>query len=607
MDFSKLRQLSEKSTPTNPSKELKGDIHTKVDNSVDKSVENLVQKSANTTSSIEQDSNSDSTIQNSSSVVKNDHDIITNKQEPDSITTDADSVYDELRESFDNENTTDDDLTNDSIVTNEESDEVFLGDTKDAIPSIPIMPKEVSYQLQRRDTFKKEKAQERRTKNDPKKKAQKTAKKYSHRTRVNQSIEKPAPIIEEYASTTPKKKHPGSLAKASPIPRDKWNNEDSSKRKYRYHRDEGRINQQEKEFYLNLGITARDVETGKFDLDFLNPPQGFGETDEERRERIEKISQTAQGLDYFKRGNSKKFSRKHFEMIDFLARFKYAKPTHMSYMFGERPNTTYKRLLDMREYGLVIDYPILNTEPLWFLTKTGMALSGYDYHHITNSTLSEMNMPHTFLINHLAGNLWGNNLNVLDQKDFPAKNRYNAQGEKVFGENLISELAIQSSLSKIRRSEKSDVFVPIIRNMMEREFDRWEKKGGVEFGLSPEFSYGNEFMFALTPAKVIGTAYHVPDMVVARERNKDGKPQSIAIEAERSQSKTPETYRRVLQAYNLDKQMFKQVIWVVHKKQTANRLIKAEEGLGMLKSGKMRILPITTEDGIYTDPRLWQL
>lgn len=177
----------------------------------------------------------------------------------------------------------------------------------------------------------------------------------------------------------------------------------------------------------------------------------------------------------------------------------------------------------------------------------------------------------------------------------------------MYGDTVVSEYSIQSAFSKIRLERTSDVYVPIIRQMMEREFSEWEDAGGVSFGPSPEMMFGNEYMFVTYPPRVIGISYHVPDLVVARPRNPDGTPNSIAIEAERSTSKTIESYRRSIQAYKMDTSIYSQVIWVVHKKTTATRLLRAEEGLGMIDSGRMKIIPIITENGIYKEPELWLL
>lgn len=480
--------------------------------------------------------------------------------------------------------------------------------TQDDLPERPEMTARAREQRKRDREYKTSQRRKRQTPKAKKAKAEKMRKRYTttDATTVNVEVERPAPVVEVYGGRKVRATQ-GSLLKDSLTAREKWNNLSTTNRKYHFERDDEKIKERERQFFESVGTNLRAHNQGKDDMSFLNPPKLMNETDEQRNARVRRITEAVYDLSAFKRKSRKSFGYKHREMLDFLARFRFAKASHLSHLFGEAVNTTYGRLLEMRAHGLVIDKPIYGTDPLWFLTKAGMMVAGYEYSNVTNASISMMMLPHTFLVTHLATYIRSGILNVLDEDEFPVRNRTSTTGEPMYGDTVVSEYSIQSAFSKIRLERTSDVYVPIIRQMMEREFSEWEDAGGVSFGPSPEMMFGNEYMFVTYPPRVIGISYHVPDLVVARPRNPDGTPNSIAIEAERSTSKTIESYRRSIQAYKMDTSIYSQVIWVVHKKTTATRLLRAEEGLGMIDSGRMKIIPIITENGIYKEPELWLL
>lgn len=390
-------------------------------------------------------------------------------------------------------------------------------------------------------------------------------------------------------------------------PGEKWSGRKSgSRRRYRWVRDNGMLNGAELEFFKNLGASKRSVAHGDFDVDPLRAPVGVSESEVERKERIEKITRVVGGRDAYRRNRKFTFGVKDKEMLEFLAMFRYATSHTMSSMFSEAQSTSYSRLKKLRGQGLVIDKKLIGSEPVWFLTDAGMLLSGYDLPKLTEARMTYSMFPHQFTVNHVAANLWGGNINVLNEKEYPVFNRVDDKGREVAGDELVSEFLVQSSFGKLKLLEKADVYLPVIKGKIERAFRQWRDAGGVEFGPSPEQVFGNEYMWVLFPPMSVRLSYHVPDLVVSRPRSADGSPNSVAIEVELA-NKSEESYRKTLQAYRYSDDIYSEVVWVVRRPGAARKLKRVAEETNLLKEGRLRIVPIITEDGVFKGKDLWTL
>jgi hypothetical protein len=117
---------------------------------------------------------------------------------------------------------------------------------------------------------------------------------------------------------------------------------------------------------------------------------------------------------------------------------------------------------------------------------------------------------------------------------------------------------------------------------------------------------GNEFMWTLIPPYALRLAYHVPDLVVKRPRKANGDPASIAVEIELA-NKPFELYERALSAYSYDSLLYEQVIWVVKSRGAAKKLEKAAAKNGLLDEGRIDIVPIYTEDGVFKGKAEWTI
>lgn len=380
-----------------------------------------------------------------------------------------------------------------------------------------------------------------------------------------------------------------------------------SRERYRYLSSDGRVNVAELEFFKNLG-GSRSAVLGDDSLvsSLRGGSDGLGESESERKSRVVLYEQALRGKDGLKRGSRSSFNSKDRETLQFLAMFRYATDAQLARMFSCSVQTSYNRLKKLRSVGLVIDRKIYGARPIWFLTEPGLLLSGFDLPRVTESKLTFSMFPHQFTVNNTAANLWGANVNVLNLPDFPSRNRVNDKGEKVFGEELASELEIQSAFGKIKMFDKSDVYRPELMAEIDKQFKAWERAGGSEFGVSPEQVLGNEYMWALMPPFNIRLAYHVPDLIVKRPRNADGSPESIAVEIEIN-NKSSQSYEKTLRAYRDDNRLYKKVVWVCKNVGPARKLEQVAKEIGLWQEGRIDIVPVITENGVFKERDLWMI
>ena len=380
-----------------------------------------------------------------------------------------------------------------------------------------------------------------------------------------------------------------------------------SRERYRYLSNDGRVNVAELEFFKNLGGSKSSVLSDDSLVSSLRSnSDGLGESEADRKARVVLYEQALRGADGLKRGSRSSFNAKDRETLQFLAMFRYATDAQLARMFSCSVQTSYNRLKKLRSVGLVIDRKIYGARPIWFLTEAGLLLSGFDLPRVTESKLTFSMFPHQFTVNNTAANLWGANVNVLNLPEFPVRNRVDGKGEMVFGEKLVSELEIQSAFGKIKMFDKSDVYRPELLAEIEKQFRSWERAGGVNFGPSPEQVLGNEYMWALMPPFNIRLAYHVPDLVVVRPRNEDGTPESIAVEIEIN-NKASGSYEKTLRAYRADNRLYKKVIWVCKNIGPARKLEQISKEIGLWQEGRIDIVPVITEDGVFKERDLWMI
>lgn len=390
-------------------------------------------------------------------------------------------------------------------------------------------------------------------------------------------------------------------------PREKWQGKKPDRSKMKkpdWGNANGLYSQKELDFFINMGLRKLDVMTGKEYQDIIRNPYGETITDEEVARRTLSLSVGLSGDKAVSRTADAKFDRRHLETLEFLANFRMATARHISNLFSERPSVTMRRLNQMERGGLVVKYETFNTDPVWYITRLGMDLTGYGYNVPSSTNFKPETIPHKFTVNYLASNIWGANLNVLMEEEWPLKNKHDLDGHTpIYGDYLVSEFAIASSLSRITFGKKKEVYRPIIDRQKDALYQAWEREG--KETASPEFLPGNEFLWSLFPPTYTNKSYHVPDMVVSRKRGPNGEPRSIAIEVELS-LKSEKSIWKTLESYKADHLIYQKVVWIVHNVTVYNRLVKVQEEVG-LSPDRMVVLPIITADGIYQGRTPWTL
>lgn len=369
----------------------------------------------------------------------------------------------------------------------------------------------------------------------------------------------------------------------------------------------GKLSKEELLFYANLGA-QRSADFGTIPTKKLFIPPMLEESPEQKRAREARINRALAGGS-IARGAKTRLTEKDYRVLQFIAIFKFASERQIGKLLSVGEHAAYKRLNNLRKHGLTKGFKTLGVKgSVWVLTETGMDLSGFELPRGTESALTLSMVSHQFTVNHVASHLWAGGANVLREKNFPQRNLPDGAGGFEFGERLISELQIQSAFGKVRGNTKADAYVPQIKRQMANLFDNWQRAGGSSYGPSPELIAGNEHMWTLFPPVSNRLNYHVPDLVVARPRDADGKPQSIAVEVELRTKADDSSYERTLDAYRADDRIYRKVVWICRLKGTAEKLTRIAKRNGLADQGRIAIVPIYMEDGSrFTGKDTWSL
>lgn len=358
----------------------------------------------------------------------------------------------------------------------------------------------------------------------------------------------------------------------------------------------GKLSKEELLFYANLGA-QRSADFGAIPTKKLFIPPMLEENADQKKAREARINRALAG-GTIARGAKTRLTERDYRVLQFIAIFKFASERQIGKLLQVGEHAAYKRLNNLRKHGLTKGFKTLGVKgSVWVLTETGMDLSGFELPRGTESALTLSMVSHQFTVNHVAAHLWTGGANVLREKNFPQKNLPNGAGGFEFGERLISELQIQSAFGKVRGTTKADAYVPQIKKQMANLFDNWQRAGGSNYGPSPELITGNEHMWTLFPPVSNRLNYHVPDLVVARPRDADGKPQSIAVEVELRTKADDSSYERTLDAYRADDRIYRKVVWICRLKGTAEKLTRIAKRNGLADQGRIAIVPIYMEDG----------
>lgn len=289
------------------------------------------------------------------------------------------------------------------------------------------------------------------------------------------------------------------------------------------------------------------------------------------------------------------------DVLYFIDLVKLASLNNLMYATGRTKSSIYQQLLKLQRMGITRCLQVFNSPGVWILTNLGRALIGSNRRTVNREQAGLSSLAERIYVNHVVACLYSGCLNILNLPEYPVYNRCDpVSGEMIKGEYIIPEMDIMSSYYSKIYDVKGGLFVKdnykgetsrIMRNMWETAWRTWENNGRKVD--SPEFEIGNEYMYLLM-YDGIGQEYLLPDIVVRRGRNKDGSPNSIAIEVEKS-IKTEEEYIRKLSMYKTDNRVYGKVIYITSDKAIVERIKKCAEQINFTNYD---IVPMINKDGL---------
>jgi hypothetical protein len=270
-------------------------------------------------------------------------------------------------------------------------------------------------------------------------------------------------------------------------------------------------------------------------------------------------------------------------LLRFLTKYQFSYVDALARVVDSTPQSITKRLRTLEDYDLVKRQTIAAGSTLWQSRKAGIELSGMAFKENKRS-ISFATIRHTIGLINLAAELereapGSKDILGLGDKfgeEFPAMNRFPG------GIRLYGEEALETSLTYGEMT------------VSEREIRQGQKRyrGGrssadmrdiVDFAIlnpeAPELEPGNEGLFV-----VYGhggkTGEHVPDLVVTRPRDENGKPQHFAIELELT-PKSPADWKRILRSYRENGGMYSRIYYFTADRPIANMIRNADEEVGL--------------------------
>lgn len=359
-----------------------------------------------------------------------------------------------------------------------------------------------------------------------------------------------------------------------------------------------RYTEEQKLIMRTLGLEPGDFEKVMSKKSKLTPAQ-----------KAEFAAAGMQGVDRFFKGRRIRPTVADHDIIEFLAKFKFASAKILSRIRGESVNSVWRKLDRLKKGGLVVDREVIGLGTIWALTSAGMAFSGYDFAPFSIRAPKTSTFAPIIGVNHVAACLWNNNFNILMLDDFPQSNRLvEVDGEPTYirGETLISEQEIRSSLLKegqpsFGQGPSQGTMYEQVAIQAKAVWNEWEVAGRPYD--SPEFEFGNEYLWVLYPEDDLTVSYHVPDLVLMRERRDDGSPQSIAVEVELNQ-KSEARYMKTLMAYKLDNKVYDRVIWITNNASIGRKLANVAREIGL---DNFDVVPMRNENGPYKNRDIWYI
>jgi len=280
-------------------------------------------------------------------------------------------------------------------------------------------------------------------------------------------------------------------------------------------------------------------------------------------------------------------------IIRFLARYRYAYAFQIARLVNASVKSVNPRLKKLAERGFIRKQTVTGNQHIWLSTKAGNLVTDIDLPAIKEGTLSWVTVAHTLGLVNVGVELEIGGDNLLKEAVWPTMNRSVGRNEYEQGERVITEKEIRQGQQKWRMNRTTLEMRELVESAIKETGNAKPHPltGEMGFPDAPELIEGNEGLFV-----IYGQVEHIPDMVVSRGRDADGKPINIAIELELN-AKTTEDWRRILRTYRDFGQMYDKVIYFTHKRTIFNLLNKINnEDIG-LPSDKFMIRQYVPKNG----------
>lgn len=267
-------------------------------------------------------------------------------------------------------------------------------------------------------------------------------------------------------------------------------------------------------------------------------------------------------------------------MMRFMARYRYAYTDQLARLTNKTKNSVKTRLNKLAKEGLIRKEVITAGQEIWLTRKAGNIIVDIDFPEIKKGSVSFITVAHTIGLANLGVELemLAGGKNILGEEDFPRFNRYPLGMRYGYSEpSQIGEMTITER--EIRRGNR------LFRGNKTTEDMRFLVEAAISNPDAPELEEGNEGLFVVYGKGKDGE--HVPDLVVARQRNDLGGVEHIAIELELTVKNITE-WKRILRWYKEHGMMFKKVYYFTHSRRIADNLTKVIKELNMEDYVKIR-------------------
>jgi len=282
-----------------------------------------------------------------------------------------------------------------------------------------------------------------------------------------------------------------------------------------------------------------------------------------------------------------RITERDIDIIRFLARFRYAHGIQVARYVNSSHRAIEQRLTKLGKAGLLRREDVTKGQALWTPTAWGLSAADLDYSAIGAGKISYVTIAHTLGLVNLGIELETGGENVLGLAGHPRRNRIKNR-TLITGETLITEREIRQAESRVKKAlTRID-----IEHMFRNSLAEWKANGS--HGASPELVPGNEAMFVIWATKS-GRSDHVPDLVVAGARDKNGVPGNHAIELELNTKSTKE-WERILRTFADAGDLYAHTHYFTHKRTISEALKKIAKDVG-LGDDRFSVHPYTPKQG----------